>query len=94
MLVLTRGPKQEILIGDSIVVRVLEVRGDKVKVGIECDRSIPVHRREVYDQIHREKQATGTEADLLPVDGLRVPRPLSEMAEAALIATTKVEAAK
>lgn len=63
MLVLTRGPDQEIRIGDQIVVRVLEVRGDRVRLGIEAPAEIPVHRQEVYREIERANQeALGVQA--------------------------------
>jgi len=47
MLVLSRKKNESILIADSIVVTVVEVRGDKVRIGIEADRGIPIHRSEV-----------------------------------------------
>ena len=49
MLVLTRKEQEAIMIGDSIVVRVLEVRGDQVRLGIEAPREVVVHREEVYE---------------------------------------------
>ena len=49
MLVLTRKEQEAIMIGDSIVVRVLEVRGDQVRLGIEAPRDVVVHREEVYE---------------------------------------------
>lgn len=54
MLVLTRREQEAIMIGDSIVVRVLEVRGDQVRLGIEAPRDVDVHREEVYVAIERE----------------------------------------
>ncbi len=53
MLVLTRACDQEIRIGDSIIVRVLDVRGDRVRIGIEAPPEVPVHRQEVYLEIER-----------------------------------------
>lgn len=58
MLVLTRKFDEEIVIGDNVVVKVIEIRGDKVRLGIEAPKDIPVHRREVYDAIERELAAT------------------------------------
>lgn len=55
MLVLSRTRDESIIIGDDIVVTVVDVRGDKVRVGIEAPREIPVHRQEVYEQIQRQR---------------------------------------
>lgn len=55
MLVLSRQRDESIIIGDDIVVTVVDVRGDKVRLGIEAPTKIPVHRQEVYDAIQREK---------------------------------------
>ena len=57
MLVLTRKPNQSIMIGDDIEISVLSVMGEKVRVGIEARREIPVFRKEVYLEIQREKAA-------------------------------------
>ncbi len=54
MLVLSRQRDQSIIIGDDIVVTVVDVRGDKVRLGIDAPSEIPVHRREVYEAIQRE----------------------------------------
>ncbi len=51
MLVLTRKRDESIIIGDSIKVTIVDVRGDQVKVGIDAPRSIPVHREEIYHEI-------------------------------------------
>jgi carbon storage regulator len=56
MLVLSRQRDESIIIGDNIVVTVVDVRGDKVKLGIEAPQDISVHRREVYEAIRRENQ--------------------------------------
>jgi carbon storage regulator len=56
MLVLSRQRDESIVIGDNIVVTIVDVRGDKVRLGIEAPREISVHRREVYDAIQRENQ--------------------------------------
>ena len=55
MLVLTRGKDESIMIGDEIEVMIVDVRGNKVRLGITAPRSVPVHRREVYEAIHHEK---------------------------------------
>lgn len=59
MLVLTRGKEQDVLIGDDIVVTVLEIRGDNVKLGIEAPKTIPVLRREVQERFQREQGHAG-----------------------------------
>jgi len=57
LLVLTRKSNQSIVIGDDIEISVLGVMGDKVRIGIEAPRSIPVFRKEVYLEIEREARA-------------------------------------
>jgi len=54
MLVLSRTRDEEILIGDNIKITVVDIRGDKVRLGIEAPIEIPVHRKEVYEAIARE----------------------------------------
>ncbi|RMF96985.1 MAG: carbon storage regulator [Planctomycetota bacterium] len=54
MLVLSRQRDESIIIGDNIVVTIVDIRGDKVRLGIEAPQEIPVHRREVYEAIQRE----------------------------------------
>ena len=55
MLVLTRKKNESIVINDTIRVTVVEIRGDKVRLGIEAPREIEVHRQEVYEQIHGKR---------------------------------------
>ncbi|MEK7664054.1 MAG: carbon storage regulator CsrA [Patescibacteria group bacterium] len=52
MLVLTRKKNESIVIGDDITVTVVEVRGDKVRLGIVAPKTVPVHRQEVFEAIH------------------------------------------
>src|SRR6266478_3316087 len=52
MLVLSRKKNESIIINDNIVVTVIEIRGDKVRLGIEAPKDVTVHRREVYEAIH------------------------------------------
>ena len=54
MLILSRKINQEIIIGGGIVVMVVEIRGDKVRLGIEAPREIPVHRKEIAEAIARQ----------------------------------------
>ena len=56
MLVLTRKSNQSIMIGDDIEVSVLAIMGEKVRIGIQAPRSIPVFRKEVYLEIQSEKE--------------------------------------
>ena len=56
MLVLSRQRDESIFIGDNIKITVVDIRGDKVRLGIEAPTEIPVHRQEVYDAIQRENQ--------------------------------------
>ena len=51
MLVLSRKPDESVVISDNVVVTVLSIQGDKVRLGIEAPREMPVHRREVYERI-------------------------------------------
>ena len=62
MLVLTRKPKQSIMIGDDIEVSVLSTTGEKVRIGIQAPRNIPVFRKEVYLEIQQETMAEGSSA--------------------------------
>ncbi|MFQ5730476.1 MAG: carbon storage regulator CsrA [Planctomycetaceae bacterium] len=57
MLVLSRKKDEKIIIGDNITVMVIEIRGDKVRLGIDAPKEISVHRQEVYEAIQRESQA-------------------------------------
>ncbi len=57
MLVLTRKSNQSIMIGDDIEVSVLAIMGEKVRIGIEAPRSVPVFRTEVYVDIQRDRDA-------------------------------------
>jgi carbon storage regulator len=64
MLVLTRKSNQSIMIGDDIEVSVLSVMGEKVRIGIQAPQTVPVFRKEIYLEIHRETGAvTAAEAD-------------------------------
>ena len=57
MLVLSRQRDETIMIGDDIEVTVVDIRGDKVRLGINAPREVSVHRKEVYDAIRRENRA-------------------------------------
>lgn len=55
MLVLSRKKNESIVIDDSIIVTVVEIRGDKVRLGIQAPKEVPVHRSEVHAAIHTEQ---------------------------------------
>lgn len=69
MLVLTRKKGQTLMVGDDIVLTVLEVDGDKVKLGIEAPKTVPVYRKEVYDAIVEENRLA-SDVSVSNVDGL------------------------
>ena len=56
MLVLSRQRDESIIIGDNIVITIVDIRGDKVRLGIQAPKEIPVHRQEVYEAIKREAE--------------------------------------
>lgn len=70
MLVLSRQLDQTIMIGDDVQITVVEVKGDKVRLGIRAPRSLQVHRKEVYDDIHR----ANAEASLSPDEARALTR--------------------
>jgi carbon storage regulator len=63
MLVLTRKSNQSIMIGDEIEVSVLSVMGEKVRIGIQAPQRVPVFRKEIYLEIHREGGASAPAKD-------------------------------
>lgn len=67
MLVLSRQRDETIIIGDNVQITVVDIRGDKVRLGIVAPSEVPVHRKEVYDAIQREnRKAAGLSAQDLP----------------------------
>ncbi len=63
MLVLSRHKNEVIMIGDDVEIVVVEIRGDKVRLGIKAPLDIPVHRREVYEAIKREGEKRKEKTD-------------------------------
>jgi carbon storage regulator len=63
MLVLTRKSNQSIMIGDEIEVSVLSVMGEKVRIGIQAPQKVPVFRKEIYLEIHREAAGVAPATD-------------------------------
>ena len=57
MLVLSRQRDESIMIGDNIEITIVDIRGDKVRLGINAPNTVPVHRKEVYQAIQRERSA-------------------------------------
>jgi carbon storage regulator len=57
MLIITRRPGEKIMLGDDIVVHVMEIVGNSVRVGIQAPRSIPVYREEIWNAVREENQA-------------------------------------
>lgn len=64
MLVLSRKKGEAVVIGNNVTVRIIDVRGDQVRVGIDAPRSITVHREEIYRQVVEENAAAARSADL------------------------------
>ncbi|HSG72497.1 MAG TPA: carbon storage regulator CsrA [Planctomycetaceae bacterium] len=56
MLVLSRKKDEKIVIGDHITLMVIDIRGDKVRLGIEAPKDVAVHRQEVYEAIQKEME--------------------------------------
>ena len=69
MLIITRRPGEKIMLGDDIVVHVMEIVGNSVRVGIQAPRSLPVYREEIWNAVREENRAA---ADSAPAD-LPVP---------------------
>jgi len=61
MLVLSRKKNESIVINNEITIVVVEIRGDKVRLGVEAPREVPVHRREVFDAIQRNQEVQDSE---------------------------------
>lgn len=69
MLIITRRPGEKLMIGDDIVIEVIEVSGSSVRIGIQAPKSIPVYREEIYTAVKEENAAAAsTGADALPTE--------------------------
>jgi creatinine deaminase len=79
MLVLARQKDQSIVIGDDVVVTIVDIRGDKVRLGINAPRSVSVHRKEIYDLVKQKNQAASAAAAATAAD-LSVSGPNGEPA--------------
>jgi carbon storage regulator len=82
MLVLTRKSNQSIMIGDEIEVSVLSVMGEKVRIGIQAPQRVPVFRKEIYLEIHREAGTASPGKDSpAPARGADVEKSLHELGD-------------
>jgi carbon storage regulator len=63
MLVLTRRIGESLVIGDDVVVRVLDVKGDVVRIGVDAPRHVQIHRQEVYEAVKAANQAAAASSD-------------------------------
>jgi len=66
MLVLSRKKNESVVIDNDIIVTVVEIRGDKVRLGVVAPKEVPVHRQEVFDAIHGKVPVTTTESPPAP----------------------------
>lgn len=55
MLVLSRRKDESIMVGEEVKIMIVGIRGDQIRLGITAPKSIPVHRKEVYEDIHRQR---------------------------------------
>lgn len=70
MLVLTRRPKQQIMLGDDIVINIVEVQGDNVRIAIDAPRSIKIYRGEIYRSIQEENRKAAEQDSVLSLSDL------------------------
>lgn len=62
MLVLSRKRDEKVMIGDDVVITIVDIRGDKVRLGIEAPRETPVHREEIFNAIQADQSPQGVQA--------------------------------
>lgn len=63
MLILTRRVRETIIIGDDIQVTILGIKGNQVRIGVNADKSVSVHRAEIYERIKREERSKANSRD-------------------------------
>jgi carbon storage regulator len=73
MLVLSRQRDETIMIGDNIEITVVDIRGDKVRLGITAPKEIPVHRKEVWESIQRENREAAQRSGQINLDQVAPP---------------------
>ncbi|MGD0896954.1 MAG: carbon storage regulator CsrA [Thermoguttaceae bacterium] len=66
MVIISRKKNESLVIGDNITVTVIEIREDKVRLGVECPKEMSLHRKEVFDAIHRQETTSPSRADGVP----------------------------
>jgi carbon storage regulator len=72
VLIITRKPGEKIMLGDDVVVHVMEIVGNSVRVGIQAPRSLPIYREEIWDAVREENQAAAkAAAAALPIPAHR-----------------------
>ena len=71
MLVLTRKPGERLVIGDNIVITVVDVKGDNIRIGIDAPREVKVYRGEIYDAIVAENRQAALTQDIAGLDKLK-----------------------
>jgi carbon storage regulator len=77
VLIITRKPGEKIMLGDDVVIHVMEIVGNSVRVGIQAPRSLPVYREEIWDAVREENRAAATASalpDALPTRAPALPR--------------------
>jgi carbon storage regulator len=72
MLIITRRPGEKVMLGDDIVLHVMEIVGNSVRIGIEAPRSLPVYREEIWEAVREENRAAArVSPDSLPAPAVR-----------------------
>ena len=67
MLIITRKPGEKIMLGDDVVIHVMEIVGNSVRVGVQAPRSLPVYREEIWEAVREENRAAAAATpDALP----------------------------
>jgi carbon storage regulator len=82
MLVISRKKDDKLVIGDAIEVSIVEIRGDKVRIGITCPADVPVHRQEVYEAIRHASSSWLTPAPAAPSPPVAAMAPATDVAAA------------
>lgn len=74
MLALTRKKSESIMIGDHVEVIVLGIQGEQVKLGIIAPKNVPIHRKEIYEQIQIENQEASAHINMVAIKEFKKPR--------------------